>query len=464
MKMKQIQIIGITAVLFLNACGLIKPTPPTDMNAVVEVKPLPVVVSQVNIPLEIDLMPFFKLADDKVDKSFKGSDKPCQGLRYEYKLNRSSFNIEGKGVGQLGLGLDIQYGAKGEYCPMCVMDQCATPPVGFQIGIDEPMKRAKIGIDCKFKLLPNYKISSTTTISELTPVDPIKVIFGFDVTNMLMNRIKPYLGDLSKMVDKEIAKVDLKPYVKPVFDQLQQDIYIDKIGYLKIQPKELSLSDLTFNKSKLSFSIGLKATPAIQSSKWSIPLAPLPNLALYKASDGFEVFTDVSMNYDSLAKQIMGYLSKEKFVVGKDFIIIQKLRMFAAKDKLGVEVGFIGSKSGTLFLLGVPTFDAAKKIVSVKQVEYDLSTKNLLLKSAKWLLNETIRKKMEEAMVVDVTSTLASAEKGINESLNKKLDGGIYLKGNLKKLTITDISPRQTEILVRVQISGKVGVSMQENK
>ena len=67
---------------------------------------------------------------------------------------------------------------------------------------------------------------------------------------------------------------------------------------------------------------------------------------------------------------------------------------------------------------------------------------------------------MEEAMVVDITSTLASAEKGINESLNKKLEGGIYLTGNLKKLTITDISPRQAEILVRVQISGKVGVSM----
>jgi hypothetical protein len=245
-----------------------------------------------------------------------------------------------------------------------------------------------------------------------------------------------------------------------VFDQLQQDIYIDKIGYLKIQPKELSLSDLTFNKSKLSFSIGLKATPAIQSTKWSTPLAPLPNLAPYKVADGFEVFTDVSMNYDSLAKQIMSYLSKEKFVVGKDFIIVQKLRLFAAKDKLGVEVSFIGSKSGTLFLLGVPTFDASKRIVSVKHVEYDLSTKNLLLKSAKWLLNETIRKKMEEAMVVDITATLASAEKGINESLNKKLDGGIYLKGNLKKLTITDISPRQSEILVRVQISGKVGVTM----
>jgi hypothetical protein len=277
---------------------------------------------------------------------------------------------------------------------------------------------------------------------------------------MLLNRIKPYLGDLSKMVDKEISKVDLKPFIKPVFDQLQQDIYIDKIGYLKIQPKELSLSDLTFNKSKLSFSIGLKATPAIQSTKWSTPLAPLPNLAPYKVADGFEVFTDVSMNYDSLAKQIMSYLSKEKFVVGKDFIIVQKLRLFAAKDKLGVEVSFIGSKSGTLFLLGVPTFDASKRIVSVKHVEYDLSTKNLLLKSAKWLLNETIRKKMEEAMVVDITATLASAEKGINESLNKKLDGGIYLKGNLKKLTITDISPRQSEILVRVQISGKVGVTM----
>ena len=209
--MKQFQYLGILSILILNSCGLIKPNPPMDMNAVVEVKPLPVVVSQVNIPLEIDLMPFFKMADDKVDKTFKGSDKPCQGLRYEYKLNRSSFNIEGKGIGLLGLGLDLQYGAKGEYCPLCIMDKCATPPVGFQIGFDEPMKRAKIGIDCKFKLLPSYKIQSSTSITELTPVDPIKVIFGFDVTNMLLNRIKPYLGDLSKMVDKEIRSLSSNP-------------------------------------------------------------------------------------------------------------------------------------------------------------------------------------------------------------------------------------------------------------
>ena len=31
------------------------------------------------------------------------------------------------------------------------------------------------------------------------------------------------------MVDNEISKLDLKPYVKPVFEQLQKDIYIDKI-------------------------------------------------------------------------------------------------------------------------------------------------------------------------------------------------------------------------------------------
>ena len=458
---RKVYVLPLSAVLFLSACGVLKPTPPIDMNAVVEVKPLPVVVSQVNIPLEIDMMPFIKMADSKVDKTFKGaSEKKCDGLSYEYKMARSPFSFEGRGIGQVGLGLELQYGAKGEYCPLCVMGSCATPPVGFQIGFDEPMKRLKIEIESKFKLLPNYKIQSQTSIKELKPIDPIKVMFGFDITNLLMNQSKPYLGEITKMVDAEISKVDLKPYIKPVYDQLQQDIFVDQVGYLKIQPKELSLSELKFNKNKLTFSIGLKATPAIQSTKWTTPVVPLPNLSPYKESDGFEVYTDIAMNYDSLAKQVMGFLSKEKFVVGKDFIIIQGLKFFAAKDKLGVKVDFVGSKSGSLFLLGVPTFDAAKKTVSIKHVEYDLSTKNLLLKSAKWLLNETIRKKMEEAMVVDVTSALKSAEKGINDGLNKKLDGGILLKGNLSSLNITDISPRQSEILVRVSMKGKVGVTI----
>jgi hypothetical protein len=160
MKMHKFYLFLAGVISVVSSCGIIKPQPPMDMNAVVEVKPLPVVVSQVNIPLEIDLMPFLKMADDKVDKTFSGQDKPCQGLRYEYKLNRSPFIFEGRGIGQISMALDLQYGAKGEYCPLCIMDVCATPPVGFQIGMDEPMKRARIGIESKFKILPNYSYKS----------------------------------------------------------------------------------------------------------------------------------------------------------------------------------------------------------------------------------------------------------------------------------------------------------------
>ena len=355
---------------------------------------------------------------------------------------------------------DLKYAAKGDYCALCMGSSCSVPTVGFDLGYSGGMKRASIDIESQIEVQNNYRLKTKTEISQIKPIDPIKVMFGYDVTNLLLKQAQPYIKDASKMVDVEISKIDLKKYIEPYYKELQKDIYIDGVGYLALFPKELSISTLTFNKNLMEFSLGIKAAPAIKSTAWNQSVKPLPNLSEYKSNDGFIVYTDLKLDFDSLSKQIMGFLKDQVFEAGSNKIKVTKLRLYPENERMGVEVAFEGSKKGLIYLNGLPVYDSANQEVRVNDLQYDLKTKNVLLKSAKWLLNETIRKKMQESMVVSIAPEIKEAKKSMNEALNQKLDGGVKLNGKVNDIQIRELQVRPDELFIRVRLSGKMGVSM----
>lgn len=441
-------------------CGSIQPNAPSTANQVVAVKPMPAVASTINIPIKVELKPFIKLADQSFDKEFKGADKPCSGLRYQYKLKREPIQLSGKGK-TVFLGLDVAYGFAGEYCAACVFDNCINPPIPFSCGWDESMRRAKIKLKSDIELSTNYRIKSTTSFTEFTPVDPCRVTFAnININDVLMSQLKPELGNLAKMIDAEIGKQDLKPYILPIWKAFQEDIQIPSTGYLRFQPQSLAVSEINMNGSILNFSIGLTAMPAILSSPWNKPATALPNLSPYKKGNGFEVYTDLKMSYDSLSKQLFDIMKTESFALGKEKIIITSLKLFPAGEKLGVAVGFAGSKKGTFYLLGTPSFENAKNQIALKNVEYDIATKNILIKTAKWMMDETIRKKLEEQMIFDISDLMNLTKKSIGESLNQTMDGGIKIQGKLKSLEVAGWSLQQDALWVRAKTLGDLSVSI----
>lgn len=459
---KSLSAICIFVLWLFSACGTIQPEVPTTANQVVAVKPMPSVASTINIPIRVELKPFIKMADQSFDKEFKGFDKPCSGLRYEYKLKREPLQLTGKGK-TVFLGLDVAYGFSGEYCAGCVFDNCINPPIPFSCGWgNETLRKAKIKLKSDVELTSNYRIKSSTSFTEFTPIDPCRVTFAqININDVLMGQIRPELGNLAKMIDAEIEKQDLKPYILPVWKALQEDIQIPATGYLRYQPQSLSVSEINMNGSVLNFSVGLTAIPTIQSTPWNKPLVALPNLSPYKKGSGFEVYTDLKMNYDSLSKQLFEIMKTESYALGKEKINITSLKLFPAGEKLGVAVGFTGTKKGIFYLLGNPSFDNAKASLALKNVEYDIATKNVLIKTAKWMMDETIRKKLEEQMVFDLSELMTLTKKSIAESLNQTLDGGVKLKGTLKSLEISGWSLQQDALWVRAKTLGDIQVTME---
>ena len=444
--------------LFFQSCGGIKPSAPVTANQTIEKKALPPITSTINIPIKVEMKPFLKMADDAFDKEFKGSDKPCSGLRYDYKVQRQPLKVTGKGK-TLFLDLNMAYGFRGEYCAACIMETCVNPPIPFSCGWNESLRRVNVKLSSDIDILSNYRIKSVSKFLELNTIDPCAITFAnININNVLLDQLKPQLGSFAKMIDQEVAKQDLKPYVLPVWKALQEDIKIDQVGYLRFQPQQLSLGELAMNGSLLTFSIGLKAAPVITPESQSKPVTALPNLSAYQKGNGFEVYTDLAMNYDSLSKQVFSTIQNESFALGKEKIRVTYMKLFPANEKLGVEVGFTGTKKGVFYLLGNPEFDSKTGHLKLKNVEYDIATKNVLIKSAKWLLDETIRKKLEEQMDFDMSALVQDTKKSINESLNQKMDYGVQLKGLLTSLDIVGWDINSKNLVVRSKIKGDLQV------
>jgi hypothetical protein len=451
------------SIFFFASCGSIKPEPPEKRGVTKPIDPIPVIPSTIDIPIEIDLQPVVDLADSMIDPFIEGKDLPCQGLRYRYKVKRESFALSGKGGNELDFRMKFKYAVKGDYCAVCFANKCAVPTVGLSIGYNEPMKRGQVGIKTNISVQSNYRLKTNSKITEIKATDPIKEVFGMDVTQTIINKVKPYLNEGMTYLDEEIGKVNLKTYIQPFYDEMQRDIDLGLLGHLNLMPDELSLSRLTFEGRYLRFSIGVNATPTIKYTPWEIKQKPLPPLSRYKSIDGFNAYTDLKLDYDSLSKSITQSLVGEKFEAGKNFILIDRLNLFPIEDRIGIDVTFSGSKKGRLYFTAIPTFDTATQRIKMADLKYDLSTKNVLLKSAKWLLSETIREKMEESMNVDVTSYLNEAKAEMNRGLNEPINEYVRLSGKMEELKVTAFQMRPEELFMRLYLKGNLKVLLTKN-
>src|ERR1017187_4553700 len=87
-----IPILAICISTFFS-CRVIKPDAPSIENTPIPDIPQP--TSDIDIPIAVDLRPYLVQAESSSATEYKGSDNPCEGLRYNYLFQRSPFTFSG---------------------------------------------------------------------------------------------------------------------------------------------------------------------------------------------------------------------------------------------------------------------------------------------------------------------------------------------------------------------------------
>ncbi len=446
----------------------------TGLNAQVNAKlidSLP--LSHINIPIQINLRPIAQMAGKNVDTVFTSPNYPTDwvqadcGTRYKYHFRRSPFTMRMNG-NVLTLGFTGFYQIIGS-TRACVNGTVLSPwTPACRCGFDEPERKVSIAFKAGFKLLPNHVLLTEIKRNEPVALNKCTVCFwGQDVTTSVMDGIKADLDLSRKAMADSFGRTNLKPHLQRAWNMMNEVFNIPGIGYFALHPKKLRMENISGKGDLLNLNIGISATPIISLIKPAATASPIPDLSAAATPGGFNIYLEAALQYDSLSKVLDASLFNKRFDVVdglfKKHILIRGTAVKGNdKGELLITLDFGGSFNGTVYFTGKPVYNAATKRIEVEHLEYDLQTKNLLLKTAKWLFNNRIISELKKYTSFDLTNYYNTASTTLNTWLNKKWTKGIKGVGSVTKLELTSLNALPQHLLIRTNCGGKLTVQVSE--
>ena len=148
----------------------------------------------------------------------------------------------------------------------------------------------------------------------------------------------------------------------------------------------------------------------------------------------------------------------------KKIIITSAKALGPVGSKLLFEVIFTGSKKGKLYLIGTPTYDPNTHVISFPDLEFDIRSRDAILKSAKWLFDKKLTTLLREKALYDLTEQLELARKEIETQLNTPMEISkgqfAYFNGKLTHFNISTINIGTLGIQLIVDLSGNLSIKL----
>jgi Domain of unknown function (DUF4403) len=442
------------------------PEKPTLFSTDYKLDSLP--LSEIDIPIKISLKPFYDLAERKVEKVYTSANYPNQWendgceTRYMYQFKRDKLRISTK-ANVLRLAFSGFYKVKGSQ-RACLGNIGITPwAPDCSCGYKEEPRRVEIGFKAILGLNADYSISPIIERLEPLPIDKCEVcFFKKDITSTVMEQLKLELDSAKTSMLDTLAKMNIKNSFQQLWDKLNNGQNLKGFGYLKINPEKIRISSLQADNDTLSLSVGLSAKPIISSIKPADVLSSIPNISDFKQRSGFNLFLDAQLDYDSLSNIITNRMKGYRIDINQvpqKYVIVESVKLYGdGKDRIIIGVEFSGSNNGIMYLVGKPVYDKATSILEIKNLDYDIKTKNFFLNTAKWLFDKKIITALNKYSKFESGSYIKAILPNLNLQLNREIYKGVFTSGALENLQVTDLLPATGVLILRCNVKGNLSM------
>ena len=426
-------------------------------------------LSEIDIPISMALKPVYMFANNFVDTLYTSPNYPkdwvneeCE-IKYQYRFVRGPFSFRAT-QNTLVAKFTGTYGVRGA-TRICTSlgNSVWSPSCSCGFGTEKP-RRIEAGFMAQFKLLPDYRISILARLTDPVALDKCEMcFFGKDITGMVAGQLKSEMTASIANMQKQLQSFTLKSYLHAIWDTLQTPYPVPGFGYLAMQPETFRISQATLRNDSMFFSLGLSARPELKGNP-TVAKKPLPNLADFSQRGGFSLYIAQLLPYDSLNAILNLQAGGKEFTVGKGLlkrtVRIDSARLLGGGEKVFIQLYLSRAVKGVVYLEGRPEWDALKKVLDVKEIGYELKSKQVLVKSASWLLDGTIEKKLKEYTKFDLAEKADSLKGQLQAQMNRSLAQGIQSHGQIEKLEVDKLIAQPEGIFIGGSLKGKLWLTV----
>lgn len=392
--------------------------------------------------------PLLEWVDETIDAS----------ATFKYELDLSSLDIWFEGTdAHTDLMIDIRLEAEWEHGI-----QWQGQKKSFSKDIICPLQ-LRIHMDGTVELTDEAQIELTLAEDkaqfEITKLCSSKVLRRINWPEFLKPIVEPVIMDLSKNINKILAK-QLQQIVnspqgksyrsfRPIIDQaatyLNTPYALQEGIWLHPNVQKIFVSPLhgvgTGKDNRLEFSVGAVAQPSVvmQSQTPKTGQLPVVVFGVEPAQAQSQLYVKGQLPLKDAAAQLQAYLkdyvaqyyADYGYTIGQVNIYPKGMRAIVAIDLLKVQNQ---KKKATLYVSGIPQFDASKREFYLEDLAFTADSKNVLLHIAKWLRQKQLMEQLHKNARFDATEELKTIEQQLqNIDVRQSL---LRVHGSLKELQV----------------------------
>ena len=318
--------------------------------------------------------------------------------------------------------------------------------------------------------LTNWKLSTKTELKSLEwNESPTMVVFGKNVpvTYLINPTVKLFKSKIEKKIDDAIEKsMDFKPNVLAALEKLCTPFQMNEAyeSWLQITPIEIYSSDAVLKNDSFLMEMGMKCTMTTligkkPESKFDASKITLNHVA--KIPNQITANIAAVSTFADATKIMTKNFAGQEFGSGNKKIKVQKVDIWHKSNKIVIALDVLGSINGTIYLTGFPQYNEQTKEIFFDQLDYALDTKNKLMRTANWLAQGLILRKIQESCRYSIVPNLEEGKQTMAAYLkNYSPMPGVFVNGKLTNIQFQKIQLTNKAIIAFLKVNGSVNVSV----
>ncbi len=465
-KFKCVQYIVFVSLVCLSGCT---PTNQSQIKAPQEIYKYTNVqvqnekhISAVSIPFEISIAEIAQQLNTKV-----------QGVIYEDNSfdddNRDGFKTK---VSKNGLiTVDVQDSLLHYIVPLKVWAQKS-----YQLGPISGEQDTNFEIKIKFVtaigINANWQMETRTASSGFDWVTKPSIrVAGIEIpiTSLVSRKLTENLPVFAKNIDDNVKQnFEIKKYVVQAWNLLREPRLISEPyrTWLLVTPTDATMTPFRIDKNKIKAIINIKGYTQTQTGEKPVVTAvkDIPNLSVSSdVSSDFRLGLIASLPYAEATRfattEFVG--KRYEFKDGQYKVEVTNIDIYGQNEKLIIKAGLKGSIEGNIYLKGTPQYDQATRALVLKNLDYDLDTRSVLIKTANWLLQGRFVKQLEKQFILPLGSQMEETQKFTNQQLaNRQISKGITLNGKLNTIEPDQVYITSSSLMAVVFVKGKLEIKI----